>query len=266
MQLRRVHKFCVVGIASVAFVALGFATSVSARTDEQVESLAVYRAPTPHFNNPNYDTSGTFPQVSRGGLNLDAVNTTLRRAILADQRAYGKTAPHKKIPHGTTGVYRTDTNPKLISASTLIVSALIPDLELYPSGNDGQGWIEVTVRVPTGQLIKPLQLIAHGRRGVRAFEGAVGRYARKSGHGIARIAYQRAAAGDLDLSFLRPSTSLRFWYLALTPTGLAVGTPDYVIPPAAGRIHVIVPYAALRAYLSTLAKQLIAGVRRPSTQ
>jgi hypothetical protein len=266
LQDETVRSLSVIATVAAACFVFGLGASRCASADQHVASLTVYSAATPHFKNPNYVTSGSFPQVSSGSMNLDGVNAALRGAILADQRAYDKTAPAKKIPHGTTGIYRTGTNPRLISASTLLVSALIPDLELYPSGNDGAGWIEVTVRVPTGRLVEPLQLIAHGRRGVRAFEAAVGRYARESGHGIARIAYQQAAAGDFDFRVLRPSSSLTFWYLALTPAGLAVGTPNYVIPPAAGRIHVVVPYARLRPYLSILARQLIADVRPPASR
>ena len=62
-----------------------------------------------------------------------------------------------------------------------------------------------------------------------------------------------------DLIRYRP-TARNYRYFALTPNGLAVGS---WLEEACTRLQATVPYTRLRPYLTSLGRQLVAGVRRP---
>jgi len=101
-------------------------------------------APTPHFQVPRYDTSGSIPQVSGTGMDLRKVNIALREAVLRDQREFAPFARKGAIgtAKGYRGIYRTSVSRRLLSASTVVVSALMPAIEQYPGGV----WAKVGLR------------------------------------------------------------------------------------------------------------------------
>jgi hypothetical protein len=234
--------------------------------------LVVHQARTPRFQVRHYITQGTYPRVAGGGgLDLRAVNAALRDAVVSDQRAYAVLARGavRGIPqhqNGPDGLYQTGVGHWFISASSVVVSGLLPDLELFPGGNDGSGWIPFTVLVPSGKRVTQLQLIAHGRHGVRAFTSAVLRYGKLHGerHTCSGVGYRLAAREDGEFLALFARDRLGQSVIALVPGGVIVGTPNYVIPPACGRIELTVPYRVMWPYLSSLARKLIAGVRAPA--
>ena len=215
--------------------------------------LTVIVAPTPRLGVPRYDTSGSIPQVTDGGTDLRRVNAALREAVLRDQRAYAPSArgSPKNLPRGCRGVYRLDVERSLLSASSTVVSALLPATKLYPCGNEGQGWISMTIRVPSGRRVTLAQLFRDPEGGGLSALG-VGWF-----RVIARDWRLRCVVGDLP--DYEP-TLRNYRYFALTPRGLALA---FWQEPACSRIEGIVPYRPLRPYLSRLGKQLIAGVRRP---
>jgi hypothetical protein len=131
-----------------------------------------------------------------------------------------------------------------------VVSALLPAQELYPCGNDGNGWVSVTVRVPSGEPVTLGQLFQDPSGGPNAL--AVGFF-----HAVAPD--WRLTCVVKDLPRYQP-TLRNYRYFALTPRGLALG---FWQEPACNRIEGIVPYRALRPYLSSLGKMLVAGVRTP---
>lgn len=233
--------------------------------------LVVHEVRTPQFRLPHYVTQGTYPRVAGGALDLRDVNSALRAVIVEDQRRYATLARRtvKVIPrnqNGPDGVYQTGIGHWLISASSVVVSGLIPDLELFPGGNDGAGWIPFTVLVPSGKSVTQLQLIAQGHNGVHAFTAAVLRYAKRhyGRRTCAGAAYRLAANGNSQFTALSARVRLAASTIALVRDGVVVGTPNYVIPPACGRIEVTVPYRIIRPYLSDLARTLIANIRAPS--
>ena len=96
--------------------------------------LTLNAAPTPHLPVQRYDTSGSIPQVTGTSIDLRHVNAALREAVLRDQRAY---APSARIdakiaggPSACRGVYRVQTDRRLLSASTVVTSVMLPALEL----------------------------------------------------------------------------------------------------------------------------------------
>jgi hypothetical protein len=230
-----------------------------------VSPLAVIEVATPRFAVPRYDTTGVIPQVQGGHVDLRAVNAALRQAILADQRAYAPSARRSLKPSNPyRGIYHTEVNRRLLSASTRIVSALIPDVELYPGGNDGAGWISTTVRVPSGSQITLHSLFSDPRLGMRELAAAVKRRM------LATIKCVREAVLYPDPAIARSfargfePTASNYRYFALTARGLAVGFPlGQVSAPPCSRVEATVPYALLRPYFSNLGKELIGEVRTP---
>ena len=219
-----------------------------------VSPLTLTTVPTPPFRIPRYDTSGSIPQVYAAGVDLVKVNTALRELVLADQRSY---APNARASAKVTGArcrgtYKVVTDRALVSASTVVASALLATTELYPCGNDGEGWLAVTVNVPSGKQVALSQL----------FRDAEGEGIPKLGVAwfrvVARANDWRLGCVVANLRDFEPSLR-NYRHFALTPRGLAVGF-DY--EPACGRIEAVVPYADLRPYLSGLGKRLVAAVRQ----
>ena len=219
-----------------------------------VSALTVVEARTPPLRVPHYRTSGTYPQVRGGKLDLRAVNAALRAAVLADQRAYTPYARRERprlVPR-THGVYRTGVDRRYLSASTVVVSALMPATrELFPGQHDGDGWLAVTVRVPSGRRVTIGDLFARPDRGLRVLAAAWKARIRRTGGGECLRLYPSVYA----------PTARNYGAFALTPAGVAVGSPEIAV---CYRLVATVPYRLLRPYLSGLGAALVAGVRRPS--
>jgi hypothetical protein len=216
-------------------------------------ALAVVVARTPPLRVPRYDTSGTYPQVRGGGIDLRAVNAGLREAVLADQRDYAPYARREKprVQYPEHGRYRTVVDRRLMSASTVVVSALMPATrEVFPGQSGGDGWLGMTVRVPSGARVTITDLFRSRDRGLHVLAAAW----------KARIPRTRGrSCADVYLDVYTP-TARNYEAFALTPTGLAVGTPEVA---ACYRLVATVPYRILRPYLSRLGRTLADGVRPP---
>jgi hypothetical protein len=224
-----------------------------------VYPLSVTQARTPRLRIAAINTSGTYPQVTRPGMNLKPVNNELRQAVVLDERRFAKGVP-RVDPRTSPGVYETSPKRSLITASTVVVSALIPSLRLYPAGNDGAWWLSVTVRVADAHRVDISDLFAKPIRGLSALAAAAKKEL------TATNACVRGSITDRRTglaSGLLP-TAHNYRYFALTTKGLAVGFPlGQVGFPICGRVEVTVPYFDLQSYLSPLGRKLIQGVRRP---
>jgi hypothetical protein len=208
-------------------------------------------APTPPLPVRRYDTSGTYPQVRDDKVDLEAVNAALREAVLADQRAYAPYARKEKprVAFRESGVYRTAIDRKLVSASTVVVSALMPATrEVFPGQHEGDGWLAVTVRVPSGAKVTISDLFGNPAQGLRVLASAwKARIRPTDAHPCLRI-YPTTYSPTVE----------NYRAFALTPSGLAVGSPEVA---ACYRLLAIVPYAVLRPHLSSLGAKLVDGVR-----
>jgi hypothetical protein len=211
-------------------------------------------APTPPLPVRRYDTGGKYPQVRDGTADLEAVNAALRKAVVDDQRTYAPYARRQKprIAYSEHGVYRTAVDRKLISASTVVVSVLMPATrELFPGQHGGDAWLGITVRVPSGARVRITDVFANPERGLRVLATA------------ARGFIQRTEAAPCVHAYavVYGPTAENYRAFALTPTGLAVGFPEV---GACYRLVATVPYATLRSYLSPLGARLVDGVRVPA--
>ena len=226
---------------------------VHARQATAVSSLAVVEARTPRLKVPRYDTSGTYPQVGGGSLDLRAVNRALRAAVLADQRAYAAYARREKprVADRERGVYKTAIDRRYVSASTVVVSALIPlTAELFPGQHNGDGWLGMTIRVPSGKRATITDVFANPGQGIKVLATAWKARIRQSGGGRCLRVYPES---------YKPTVN-NYRAFALAPSGIAVGSWEVA---ACYRLVAIVPYRVLEPYLSKLGSTLVAGVRRP---
>jgi hypothetical protein len=91
-----------------------------------VSALAVVEVRTPTLQVPRYDTSGTYPQVTGGSLDLQSVNAALRAAVVSDQSRYARYARREKprTAPSERGVYEPTVDRRYLSGERVAISDL----------------------------------------------------------------------------------------------------------------------------------------------
>lgn len=238
--------------------------------------LTVDRIRTPEFDVRGYLTSGTYPQVSGSGAELVDVNAALRQAVLDDQEAYAVPATQQltEMPwllddYDGDGVYSTSGGEasakknERISASSVVVSYLMPSKRRSPGGTEGAGWISATVDVQTGKNVELSDLFASPARGGAELAEMAKTLASRNAC-VERGLTDPYAGESYGKEFLPSSGNYR--HFALTPEGLQLGfEQSEVANPICGRIRILVPYAAVRSLLGPEGQHLVAGVRAPAS-
>jgi len=163
---------------------------------------------------------------------------------------------------GDPGTYKVSIRHDTMSASTRVVSALLPVRQLYPGGNGGAMWLSFTLQVPSVRSVPLAALFAQPARAL----AVVARAARRNI--LAANACIRKTYWDPPLHALHAQGFAARWsnyrYFALTPRRLAIGFQiEQVGGPQCGRAVGFVRYALLRPYLSGLGRELVASVRQP---
>lgn len=230
-------------------LALAGATALAGIGASRVHRFTLISASTPCLPASNYMTSGNYPNVRGDSKQAARTNIALHRAVITDQRRYARLASRHATADGS-GIYETGINQSLTSASTVVVSALIPTIELYPGSNHGQTWISATVDVQSGRTVSLRQLLANPTIALPVLA--------KDWRDLLRHTTLWSYIGE-DTAGYTPSFS-HYRYFALTPTGLAFG---FAQEPGGSRFAAIIPYHVVRPYLSDLGRRLVAGVRRP---
>ena len=250
----------------LAIAAASVVTGVGdARGGDEVVSLPVLKARTPPVRHCQIKTSGTFPQVSGTGLDLARVNRGIRRALIDDERRFASLVrlhPSNPPPcgaHGPWGEYVTAPKISLVSASSVVVSALIPTTKIMPGLNRGSEWFSFTVDAKTGQRVRLGALFAHPASGVRTLASAARRQLVRD-----NLCVRNSVDANPTLAHGFDPSFNRYRYFALLTGGIAIGFPvDRVGGAVCGRVDVTVPYSVVRPYLSTLGQRLIRGTRKP---
>jgi hypothetical protein len=237
-----------------------------------IKPLVVSFVKIPALDVPNYRTSGKYPVVSFSNESVKGVDSALRAAIVTAEQRYARFAREaesrwppalrKRLNRYEHGTFQVLPKRRWISASSVVVSALFPVLELLPGGNDGETWTSTVVRFPSGQRIRLPDLFKdqHGL-------AALAYHARKIAlihNRCVRASVRSPITGNISLRGFAPSLT-HYRFFALTPSGLAIGFPTGQVGfPGCGRVEVTVPFAILRTYLNATGKVLVAGVRSPS--
>jgi len=243
--IRRLVLLGVLAAAGAAIVLAG-PRAGSSRV-RSAQPLTVVAALTPRFHVRGYDTSGTYAQVRRRGMDLHRVNAGLRAAVLENQRSYATYARKHRAMTGERGVYRTGVDGPLVSASTVVVSALIPlTSEVFPGQSGGDKWLGMTVRVPSGRRVTLDDLFEEPQDALRVFRA----------HFTGRDLRHCARTHPTDFT----PVARNYKNFALTSRGLAVGFPE---DGACYRLVARVGYRYLKPFLTKLGTELVAGVRGP---
>ncbi len=162
------------------------------------------------------------------------------------------------------GIFNTKPEKKLMSASTVVVSALVPTTKLYPGGTAGSQWTSFTIEFPSGVLVPLGELFSKPHTGLVALALATRRYfSTPEDCGYPSDTKNLGNATTPNPGSLAPDIA-NYQNYALTKTGLVIGFGDgQVISPACGAAVVTVPYSLLWQYLSPLGHRLVAGIRQP---
>jgi Protein of unknown function (DUF3298) len=227
-------------------------------TAPKVIPLALAQARTPPSGSRWVSVYGTYPRVFRAGLDLSAVNRWLRAAVVEDEREFVEEVESDPPTNPVApGFYRTWGKSPLISASTAVVSALIPRREHLPAGAgaSGYGWVSATVQVRTARRIGIEDLFGGSASGLER---------------LAREAQRRLEEHNLCVRDYRNKsgfapTTPNYENFGLTVHGIVIGFTSYQVAYGiCGRVAVRVPFSALRGSWSRLGVELIRGVREPS--
>ena len=252
------------GLIATSVLVMGVTAIVvgmgSARGDEVVP-LSVSWAKTPPVPDRQIDTSGTFPAVSDAGLHLTWANLGIRRALIDDEDRFAAyVRSHPADPRTAPGQYETSPKVGLMSASSVVVSALIPAIEILPGLNGGATWVSMTVNSASGRQVRLADLFIHPAQGLKTL-AAEARRRLVHDNICVRDSVAGVASGDFPASGFNPTFS-NYRFFALLARGIAIGFPgEQVSNPVCGRVSITVPYKPLAPYLSVSGKQLIAGVR-----
>ena len=212
-------------------------------SSHQVSGVGLVSVQTPRFPVAGFHTYGTYPRTDDPRLRL--VNTALDDAVAADQhefmerarRGVARAAP-AVVSSGYAGEYETELDRGLISASTTVVSMLLPRTrEVLPARGLNDGWLGVTLEVPSGRRVRFGDLFRDGAAALR----------------LARARASKMTRGQCALLGSPP--------FAVLPSRLVVGVPSH---GSCYRFTVTIPDRDLRPLLSPLGKKLTADARWPS--
>ncbi|WP_194904123.1 alpha/beta fold hydrolase [Catenulispora rubra] len=222
-----------------------------------VRTLDQHLLPDPEYG-PGYTTSGTYLQVS-GADGLDAVNAALRRLITDDQQRmrdnylqiYGSATQPGSYP----GIYSSDPSKGEVSATTAVVSVLIPSTGIFPGGNDGDHWVSATMLVPSAKPVTFDSLFADPARARETISEAVLAHFLDPGQCVAQQLADPSAPARLGLA----PTPDNYKHFAITPAGLTVGFDQGEIGmEACDRQSFTIGWPQLRSLLSPTGRTLVA--------
>jgi len=250
----------VVCVAGLTLGAAGEATAQFIRLDT-AQPLSVFKRPLLPIC-AHQRVAGSYIQVAGRGLRLPAVNAALRAAAISDERQDCRAFERRALPAHVFFTYQASLNRRFISASSVVISALIPVSAPPPAGNEGAYWYGVTVDVSNGRFVHISDLFKSVRPALNALALAA---RRELTAGNPCVRGSLAISPDYAYGFA--PTVMNYQDFALLPTGIAIGfSNDQVTAPACGRVEVTVPYRVIRPFTGTLGIKLMRGARWPKTR
>jgi len=148
-----------------------------------------------------------------------------------------------------------------VSASSAVLSVLIPTVSLYPSGNDGDNWVSATILVPSAKTVTMAYLFSNPSQGLNAVADAARTHFLARTPFLATDSCVREAItgqwGDVWLAGLNP-TAENYKVFAVTPDGLTIGfSQGQISESACGLQTATICGSQLQPLLSVEGKQLI---------
>lgn len=262
---RRVLASCFAG-ASLSL--LGSTDPADAATEGSAPvPLKISRAVPPSIGLPYIRIRGAYPRVSGAAAPtaIRAVNARLRELVVADERGFRAAAVTNtslplKARMSNPGLYETAIDSKLVSASTAVVSVLLPVTVSQPLGATLEYWLSLTLRLPTGTSVHLEDMLANRSSGFRAIARAAreeliatNSCVREDERDSAKRAIYRQ--GWLPLA-------KNFQTFALVTQGIRIGflMGDVAGIPC-GSMEALVPYQTILPYMNEFGRRLVSGVR-----
>ena len=263
-RLRWGMTFAVLILVGTACSAQPHSVATRSQTDDRGGPIRALGAAVPALQVPNYDTSGFYPQVAGGGVDWRPVNAALHDQVAADQAAYAADARQSNFVGSDAppdvGTYRLDFSPPLMFATAAVASTLYPSLKLFPGGNDGSGWMDLTLTVPAALRISLQDIVSTAKlagfaAAVRAGALATSECLRTANDPAGEQFWAGNAAGFTP-------TFDHFRHFALTHDGLDVGLEQSQAGPAAcSTVRVKLPWSTVRPFLTDRGRALMGSLR-----
>jgi hypothetical protein len=233
----------------------------AAQDTKHTAALRLTELRTPALRVPGYHTTGTFPQFKAAALNLGIVNAAIRTAVVQAEAQYARWARKELASFSKIGIrplggnYKTQTERRLISASSRLVSVLIPVTRRIGGGPESQDWLALTMDVRSGARISLERLFVNPSMAFRT----AARYVR----GALRSNNCFRSTSEYWRSGLGPAAA-NFRSFALTVRGIVFGFSSGQIAAAGcGGFAITVPFDIIKPYLSVIGRQSIAVSRSP---
>lgn len=201
-------------------------------------------------------THGTYLQVS-GVDHLDAVNAALRQLIVDDQtqdRArFAELTPGATTPPGEYG--SGPGKPPAISASSVIVSALLATEAVPPDGEWHDSWVSATLLVPSAHPVQLASMFTDPAQGLAAVAAATKDYL------LANVPCVAVPLND-PTDGLDPTNPANYQHFALTPAGLVIGLEQQQVgSQSCGSLTATVIWPTIKPLMSPVGVWLVAQLR-----
>ncbi len=244
------------------------------RASAGVHRLRISQVALPRLPVADYVTLGTYPAPSGNSRLVASADASIHTLVKAFERKYARSArPYVRMclakgprwcqEAGGKGEFRFFSRtrnsiwrglPERVSASSLVVSALIPTLQLYPGGTDGMEWFSLTVQEPAGRQIHLRDLFRNPSVGMKLVARET-RHRMLSADPWLRAYVKGPDTVGSNASGFNPSGD-NYSHFALTVHGLVIGFDNLQLGYG-GPLNVTIPYAAIDGRMSKLGKTLV---------
>jgi hypothetical protein len=196
-----------------------------------------------------FTVAGSLPQLRHAGASETAINERLRWVVEQGiAQAEASVRPTSGRFAGG-GEFTITPDRSLISANSVLVSALLPVTASRPYGTSSPYWLSVTITVSS-----PKSAVSISNVITAAGFGLLAKSLRERLQGNKCV--EQLAGNDLSRASAPMASSFR--QFAMLPAGLAVGFPASANGPLyeCGNPYVVIPYSKLAGAMSPAGKTL----------
>jgi hypothetical protein len=252
--------FCVVFSSAVGYAVTTLVSSPAAPPYQLTVAVI------PKLNLPQSEVSGVSPVVTTTSFDDTAVNHSLRAIVIDAENSYSSQVRAElrliggKPPSNVPAVYGVEIDPNLISISRSLVSGLLPTGTVTFGGAPGPGWMSFSIAIPSGHNVDLLGTLFRDPTAALAYIALTAStyFCGKSYLGTCPVQSPLEAEASLGLT----PTRANFRFMALVPSGLAIGFPIHQMP-GTNSIGIVVPYRNLHPFLSSNGKLMTSTAVEP---